>query len=174
MEDFGDFKIIRDVLTISQINLLLEYWNSIECDIHTNVNLWDTSSTTKTKITSSNRNVEIIGIPINKLGFLTDTLLKCFSEVTSDFKLEGPHYFTYYPLGGKHTPHTDGISRFNREWVITLMLNDNFEGGELVINGKVTPKEKGMAILYNGNTLHEVKPVTSGERFVITECAGKQ
>jgi predicted 2-oxoglutarate/Fe(II)-dependent dioxygenase YbiX len=54
------------------------------------------------------------------------------------------------------------------------MLNDDFEGGDLIINQNITPKEKGIAILYNGGLFHEVTPVLFGERFVVTECAGKQ
>ena len=91
-----------------------------------------------------------------------------------DFEIEFPHYFTHYPLGGKHTLHKDFLPTFNRQWVITLLLNDNFEGGELIINGNVTPKEKWSAILYRGDLFHEVTPVSFGERFVVTECAGRQ
>jgi predicted 2-oxoglutarate/Fe(II)-dependent dioxygenase YbiX len=54
-----------------------------------------------------------------------------------------------------------------------LILNDDFEGGELIVNEKVVPKEKGMAILFDGSIFHEVTPVLFGERFVVAECAGK-
>ena len=169
----SDFKVLENVITDDEIQILLDHWNSIECDIFSNVNKWDNSSKTKTKIDSSTRLVEIVGIQKGTFPFLSKILEDCFSQVIEDFKMEYPHYFTYYPLGGKHTKHTDGISGFNREWVITLYLNDNFEGGELVIGNEVSPIKKGSAVLYNGNTLHEVRPVTKGERFVITECAGK-
>ena len=53
------------------------------------------------------------------------------------------------------------------------MLNDDFEGGELIVNNKVVPKEKGMAILFDGSLFHEVTPVLSGERFVVAEVVGK-
>jgi hypothetical protein len=173
MEDFGDYKIIKNAINLDQIKFLLEYWDSVTCDVDTNFNKWDKSSTTKTKITSTNRNVEIMAIQKNQFEFLTDIFNNCFSEVMSNFVLEFPHHFTYYPLGGKHLPHHDAFGDYNREWIVSLMLNDNFEGGELVINKNVTPKEQGMAIIFKANLIHEVKPVTSGERFVITECAGK-
>jgi len=169
----SDFKVIDNVITDDQIQILLDHWYSVECDIFSSVNKWDVNSKTKTKIDSSNRLVEIVGIQKGTFPFLSKILEDCFSRVIEDFEMEYPHYFTCYPLGGKHTTHRDGISEFNREWVITLYLNDDFEGGELVINKQISPIKKGSAVLYNGNTLHEVRPVTKGERFVITECAGK-
>jgi predicted 2-oxoglutarate/Fe(II)-dependent dioxygenase YbiX len=54
-----------------------------------------------------------------------------------------------------------------------LILNDDFEGGELIVNEKVLPKEKGMGILFDGSIIHEVTPVLFGERFVVAECASK-
>ena len=54
-----------------------------------------------------------------------------------------------------------------------LILTDDFEGGELIVNNKVVPKEKGMAILFDGSLFHEVTPVLSGERFVVAEVVGK-
>ena len=165
-------EVKHNVISPSQIEYLINYWNNIECKTFTDTNVWDINSTAKTKIVSDIRNVEIIGIKKKSIEFLTEILNNCFSQVMSEFVLEGPHYFTYYPIGGKHSLHGDGIDSFDRKWVITLMLNDDFGGGELVIDGNVMPKEKGCAILYDGNLLHEVREVTSGERFVITECAG--
>ena len=86
--------------------------------------------------------VEIVGIQKGTFPFLSKILENCFSRVIEDFEMEYPHYFTYYPLGGKHTRHTDSSLGFNRDWIITLYLNDDFEGGELVINNQVSPKKK--------------------------------
>jgi hypothetical protein len=173
IEDFGDFKIIRNAISDNEIQSLINFWNSFNSFIDIDKNGWDTTSTSITRINTSNRVVDIVGIQKNDLPFLSDILFNCFSCVLSDFNLEFPHYFTHYPIGGKHTKHKDFLPSFNREWVMTLMLNDNFEGGELIINEKVTPKQKGMAILFDGGLFHEVTPVLFGERFVVTECAGK-
>ena len=169
----SDFKVLENVITDDEIQILLDHWNSIECNIFSNINKWDNKSKTKTKIDSSTRLVEIVGIQKGTFPFLSEILENCFSRVIEDFEMEYPHYFTYYPLGGKHTKHTDSSLGFNRDWIITLYLNDDFEGGELVINNQVSPKKKGTAVLFNGYTFHEVRPVTKGDRFVITECAGK-
>ena len=174
LEDFGDFKIIRNVISDEEIQSLMNFWNSIPSFVEIDVNRWDTTSTSITKINANNRYVNIVGIQKDYLPFVSNIFTECFSCVISEFDLEFPHYFTHYPLGGKHSKHRDFIASFNREWVMTLMLNDDFDGGELIINHKIAPKEKGIAILYNGGLFHEVTPVLFGERFVVTECAGKQ
>ena len=173
IKNYNNFKIISGVISDTQIEELLDFWNQIEIGTITNENTWDTNSEMKTKIDADNRVVEIVGVKKGLIPFLTEILFNCFECVTDSFELEGPHYFTYYPLGGKHSKHKDFIKSFNREWVITLMLNDDFEGGDLIIEGETVPKEKGSVIIYDGNTKHEVTPVTKGQRFVITECAGK-
>jgi len=173
IEDYGDFKIIRNVISNDEIQSVLNFWNSFNSFIDIDKNVWDTTSKSITRINAPNRVVDIVGIKKNDLPFLSDIFSKCFGCILTNFILEFPHYFTHYPLGGKHTKHKDFIPSFNREWVMTLMLNDNFKGGELIINDVITPKEKGMAILYKGSLFHEVTPVLFGERFVVTECAGK-
>lgn len=171
---YNNFQVIPNVLDEDQVQELIEYWNGLTIGDTVNVNNWDVNSTTKTKIQASNRDVEIIGIPNNKFGFLTEKLIECFSCFIDEPILELPHYFTYYPLGGKHSRHRDSGPDYNRDLVLTLFLNDDFVGGELVINGETAPVVKYSAIIYDGNLFHEVKSVTFGERFVITECAGKK
>jgi hypothetical protein len=101
----------------------------------------------KTKIESSNRNVEIIGIPTNRFYFLTQILSDLFYCVIGDNLLEGPHYFTHYPIGGKHSPHSDYIKSFQRDRVISLVLNNDYLGGELEINGQDVPNSHSMPLL---------------------------
>ena len=57
---------------------------------------------------------------------------------------------------------------------MSLILNDSFEGGDLIINGKIAPKEKGIAILFKADVFHQVTPISFGERFVVTDCADRQ
>jgi hypothetical protein len=173
IEDFGDFKIIRNVISDNEIQSVINFWNSFNSFIDIDINVWDTTSTSITRINASNRFVDIVGIQKNDLPFLSDIFSKCFGCILTDFNLEFPHYFTHYPIGGKHSKHRDFIPSFNIKWIMILMLNDDFEGGELIVNEKVVPKEKGMAILFDGSIFHEVTPVLFGERFVVAECAGK-
>ena len=173
IEDYGDFKIIRNVISNDEIQRVINFWNSFNSFIDIDKNVWDTTSKSITRINAPNRVVDIVGIQKNDLPFLSDIFLKCFGCILTNFILEFPHYFTHYPLGGKHTRHIDFIPSSDTRWLVILMLNDDFEGGELIVNNKVVPKEKGMAILFDGSLFHEVTPVLSGERFVVAEVVGK-
>jgi len=173
IEHYENFSVIRDVLSIDQIQELMNFWNSIEIKHYSEKNNWDVTSPYKTKISASNRNVEIVGIQKGQFPFLTEVLSECFECLIGDHDLEFPHYFTHYPVGGKHSPHYDYIKTFQRDKVISLVLNDYYQGGELEINGVDTPNEKNIAIIYDGSLKHQVKSVTFGSRFVITECATK-
>jgi hypothetical protein len=173
IQHYDNFSVVRNVLSMDQIEMLMTHWNSVEIGQYITKNNWDVNSDKKTKIENSDRNVEIIGIPINKFYFLTEKLSDLFYCVIGDNLLEGPHYFTHYPIGGKHSPHFDYIKSFQRDKVISLVLNDGYLGGELEINGQYVPNESNIAIIYDGSLKHQVKSVTFGSRFVITECATK-
>lgn len=173
----NDFITINNVFTNDEIDILMDYWYQIEIKHHIETNLWNTLSEFKTKIQCPSRNVEIVGIPLDTIPFLTKKINQSFSNVLSgDFGLEGPHYFTKYPTGGFHSEHKDfgvinGVSR-NKVVTIQLTDGDSYIGGDLIINGKVVTRNKGSVIIYNGSDKHEVTPVTDGVRFSITECAG--
>jgi len=174
IERYKNFTLIRDVLSEEQIEILMKYWDSVEVGTYSNKNVWDVKSKKKTKIESSGRVVEIIGVPKDKFPFLTKVLSDCFHCVMSNYELEGPHYFTHYPVGGKHSLHSDNITSFQRDKVISLVLNNNYSGGELEIDGEIVPNDPNMVIIYNGSLKHQVKNVIFGSRFVITECATKK
>ena len=56
---------------------------------------------------------------------------------------------------------------------LTVFINepDEYEGGELFMNSPYGPRQiklpAGSAIVYPSSTLHEVRPVTQGERMVV-------
>jgi PKHD-type hydroxylase len=85
--------------------------------------------------------------------------------------LEGFQFTNYTTPGGKYGRHID--SNFNipvRKLSISIQLTDpkEYEGGELYLyhdeKGKVMDKEQGTLIVFPSYTLHEVMPVTKGER----------
>lgn len=59
----------------------------------------------------------------------------------------------------------------NRKLSMSLQLSDpnDYEGGELLLhlshNPTVISKQKGMMVFFPSHTLHEVTPVTKGERY---------
>lgn len=80
-------------------------------------------------------------------------------------------------IGMYYRPHTDipVIKSGRRDLSFTLFLEDKntFSGGELILNippeAKSVKLSQGQAIVYPTEYIHEVKPVTSGERVV---CVG--
>ena len=83
--------------------------------------------------------------------------------------------------GGHYGPHVDnalmgkGAHRVRTDLSFTLFLTppDQYEGGELVVHtAGMTQEVKGEAghlVLYPSGSIHEVRPVTRGERIV---CIG--
>ena len=83
--------------------------------------------------------------------------------------------------GGHYGPHVDNAlmgkspSRLRTDLSFTLFLSnaDDYDGGELVVhNAGVAQAMKGdwgQIVLYSSTSIHEVKPVTKGERVV---CVG--
>jgi PKHD-type hydroxylase len=90
-----------------------------------------------------------------------------------------PPLFNRYAGGGHYGPHIDGAirpvdgtnRRIRTDLSITVMLSDpaGYDGGELVIGdlmgGRAVKLAAGDAILYPATTVHEVRPVTRGERI---------
>jgi predicted 2-oxoglutarate/Fe(II)-dependent dioxygenase YbiX len=74
--------------------------------------------------------------------------------------------------GGFFRPHRDNLSpaTAHRVFGLTLNLNDEYEGGELRFpeygNQLYRPAE-GVALVFSGTHLHEVRDVTAGRRFVL-------
>jgi PKHD-type hydroxylase len=85
--------------------------------------------------------------------------------------LEGFQFTNYTAPGGKYGRHVD--SNFNipvRKLSVSIQLTnpEDYEGGELYLysdeEGKAMDKAQGTLILFPSYTLHEVMPVTKGER----------
>lgn len=82
--------------------------------------------------------------------------------------------FNKYPQGSRMKVHCDHIhSLFEGHHrgipILTILgaINDNYEGGELIICGEKVPLMAGSVVIFPSNFLypHEVKPVTSGTRY---------
>lgn len=74
------------------------------------------------------------------------------------------------PEGKKMDGHTDNLSEPRCIRGVVLYLNDDFAGGELHYNDiNVTYKPKaGSVIVHDAGYYHEVRPVTSGTRYMAT------
>ena len=81
-----------------------------------------------------------------------------------------PLQLSRYKDGGHYDWHEDRYDRgigIHRKISGTLLLNDQFEGGEFeLFDTDQTPKmERGDLILFPSYKVHRVKPITSGERW---------
>ena len=177
MEDiikYENFMIIHNVLSEEEIEEIHNHFKPIEVGHESSTYKWMVNSDKKTKVDAPNRKVTIIGIKSHELPFIEIKIKQCFHKLLEkEVTLEYPHYYTHYGVGGFHLLHVDaGIEEFDRQHVIIIHLSDpsEYEGGDLIINKEVTPKGKGMAILFNGQKPHEVTKVTKGERVILSEC----
>ena len=80
-----------------------------------------------------------------------------------------------YSVGGFMSEHTDNIHHSHGQEYgfphvsALLFLNDNYEGGELIVAGNEYKTKVGSGIIFPSNFMfpHEVKKITDGERWSI-------
>lgn len=76
-----------------------------------------------------------------------------------------------YQTGQFYKQHTDASANFNRCVSCSLVLNDDYEGGEFAFFNRdvVIAVPKGAAILFPSNFMypHEILPVVSGTRYSV-------
>lgn len=74
--------------------------------------------------------------------------------------------------GGHFAPHRDNISKEtrHRRFGLSINLNDNFAGGELLFpefgQDRYTPPAGGAAV-FSGSLLHQAQPVSAGVRYAL-------
>ena len=85
-----------------------------------------------------------------------------------------------YEIGGHYKPHIDHFEGFPRVLSAILLLNDDYEGGELEFYNPTTSKlsvkvesQSGRLIIWPSSFLypHGVKPITKGTRYSIVAWA---
>ena len=128
--------------------------------------------------------------PIDKMDWVfrrvTDITLN-LNERFFNFDLfglnEGFQFTNYEAPSGKYGKHVDrSINTPVRKLSISIQLTtpEEYEGGELKLydgeeEGTVMSKEQGTLIMFPSYILHEVMPVTKGERnSLVTWVTGKQ
>lgn len=86
--------------------------------------------------------------------------------------IEGFQFTHYKEPDGKYQKHVDkAYNGYIRKLSLSIQLSDpnSYEGGDFVLHEgsfpTTLPKEQGKLILFPSYVLHEVKPVTKGERY---------
>jgi predicted 2-oxoglutarate/Fe(II)-dependent dioxygenase YbiX len=104
-----------------------------------------------------------IGPELTK-AFAFDRQFTFDAHVVLSYSADGQHFFGAHRDNG--APSTQ-----DRAFAVSLNLNDDFEGGELVFPEyagiKVSPPA-GAAAVFSCSVLHRALPVTRGRRFVLT------
>jgi predicted 2-oxoglutarate/Fe(II)-dependent dioxygenase YbiX len=104
-----------------------------------------------------------IGPELTKV-FAFDRQFTFDSHVVLSYSADGKHFFGAHRDNGAPTTA-------DRAFAVSLNLNDDFEGGELVFpeyaGVRVVPPA-GAAAVFSCSLLHQVLPVTRGRRFVLT------
>lgn len=106
-------------------------------------------------------------------------VIQAANEQFYNFHLNGYQTFQYttYDSTGRYDWHTDmsfgqkfGNDAEPRKLSLSLLLNDDFEGGEFQVNqGKeenavTVPMRKGSIVLFPSFMIHRVTPITKGNR----------
>lgn len=116
--------------------------------------------------------------PEPELNWLYERLTSAITDLNSRFfkfhligLLEPLQFTSYSSPGAKYGKHTDrAINILNRKLSFSILLSKktNFKGGEFYLyeneNGLLLPQEQGKLLLFPSFVLHEVTPITKGER----------
>lgn len=126
------------------------------------------------------RKSKITWVPnTKKSNWIFEKLGNCIKNLNDQyfkFKLTGivePLQFTHYKNpDGKYVAHIDKIPNgIIRKLSASVQLTDpkKYEGGDLILHNSASPefalRDKGSLTLFPSYTLHEVTPVTKGERY---------
>ena len=195
VQTFDNYSLIENVLTDTQINTLIEWWDSKDYLLATDGNpevrdrnYWELGLDLKQKIESPIRQTEIIALPLATFSWLNTIFNNIFAAVHgSSLTVEGPTYFNKYTTGSFHDYHNDILvyDYPDRKYICTIQLSgaSDYTGGDLqiheYINDTISTSEyqtpsrvKASAIIYDNRAVHRVTEITSGTRYSINECAG--
>lgn len=168
------------------IKTIPNFLNKIECDNLLNIgkNLTLEYAATGTEM-NKNFNKKIRD---SEITWIDNAALstKIINELNSIINIKGydiikkeSFQFTKYGKNGHYNWHTDSDKSLNndRSFSISIQLNDEYDGGELLYksdDGIELEFEKGLGNLYifTSSILHCVKPVTNGERYSIVNWFG--
>lgn len=80
-----------------------------------------------------------------------------------------PPKFSRYRDGARYQAHTDApwMGTTRTDLSCTLWLSKGYYGGELIVDGQAIKGAPGQAFVYPCGEIHEVRPVTSGQRIAV-------
>ena len=180
--------IVPNIITDEGIDFILKY---VDTQTKKDLAVFDTELTDKNKRKESSVIKEIRDTQYVDINPILEDLFLLYKNVIEN--VINPFYnikihdseipqLLCYNVGGHYNSHIDSEALwktptgeliwrkvFDRDLSTIIFLNDNFEGGELVfpeLDITIKPKKGTLICFPSGrNYLHQVKPVTSGERY---------
>lgn len=68
----------------------------------------------------------------------------------------------------KHIDRVKDLDFYNTfAYNVNTILNEDFVGGDFILNDKIYPKKRGYVYYYSSDTWHEVTEVTEGTRYSV-------
>ncbi len=109
-------------------------------------------------------------IPLNYQPFNLRLSYICFKytyRIKKKFKLKKNYdNIVFWPTSSFKKMHRDGAVKKNNEWTSVCYLNDNFEGGETLIEDKKIKPKKGRLVVFPSKKLyHGVSVVRKFSRY---------
>ena len=138
----------------------------------------------KGKTTNSNDRVLMDECWVGKADAYYEDIKEAFERVIKKYSNKFPLFsvqhttdfrINRYPVGGFMSSHVDNIhhshgQQYGYPQVSALLyLNNDYEGGEFYVAGKMFEPERGSGIIFPSNFMfpHEAKKVTKGTRWSI-------
>jgi len=154
-------KIKRHKIEISDINFIKENYLKYG-EIKTNKPI-------NKKLDKNNYNTEIFNS--NFETFFCDQnnielnkIISKYIKIENNEFIHSMHHNKYKP-GNFIKKHTDGTG-IGQYRTFTILLNEEFEGGDFYIDDVKIPINYGEMIEFDGRNLHHTTPIISGEREV--------
>lgn len=142
-------KLYDNFVTNTESNELIEYYNS---NIHNEIYEKNKTYTFKSVSVSEQRYSKF---EISKKIKLTQSQLIRIQLINNSIKTnEYMHAHEAY-------------------WTYLVFLNDNFEGGELVIEDNIITPVKNQMIIFSGKLKHKVNNVINGNRYTLVSFTDK-
>ena len=174
-------KVYKNILTSEECDMIISYpyndknweeslpvWDEKENYLITSRRKCD-----KIEVTTAGDNyIEVDHILYTRLN---STMIKYIEGSYCSIGYDTGYTLLRYNKDGGYIRHIDAATEYHRRLSTILLLNDDFEGGELTFFGdggidEYTPNfNKGDVIIFPSDFMypHTVKPITSGKRYVV-------
>jgi len=158
--------VLEDVIPISLCDDIIEEYK--DCNLWSNTTVgYDSGSTVVNRNIRSCQEISLSHESV--IGNIIKRYANKFPECKI-FKDDG-YQLLRYEVGQRYVQHTDHVGNLSRMVSCSLLLNDNYEGGEWAFfDGEYILKpKKGSAIVFPSTFIypHQILPVMSGTRYSI-------